>query len=121
MHVYIGFLYRACIHVGSSNRYVLATVLYRIYTGTYWYIGTYSTVLSILNRTLAIDETTRRRRHRASVRVRFSALRRATASYFEHCHNLLTMSLAKLLDPFVKPAARFYQARLTKELNKMGM
>ena len=30
------------------------------------------------------------------------------------------MSLQKLLDPLMKPAARFYQARLGKELNKMG-
>ena len=29
--------------------------------------------------------------------------------------------LTKILDPFMKPAAKFYQARLSKELNKMGM
>ncbi|CAJ1958004.1 unnamed protein product [Cylindrotheca closterium] len=31
------------------------------------------------------------------------------------------MSLQKLLDPLMKPAARFYKARLGKELNKMGL
>jgi hypothetical protein len=30
------------------------------------------------------------------------------------------MSLEKLLQPLLKPAARFYKARLSKELNKMG-
>lgn len=30
------------------------------------------------------------------------------------------MSLQKLLDPFMKPAARFYKARVSRELNKMG-
>ena len=28
--------------------------------------------------------------------------------------------LMKMLDPLLKPAARFYQAQLAKDLNKMG-
>lgn len=36
-------------------------------------------------------------------------------------HTTTVMSLMKLLDPLIKPAAKFYQARLALELNKMGM
>eukprot|EP00980_Cylindrotheca_fusiformis_P021478 scaffold8353_cov138-Cylindrotheca_fusiformis.AAC.9 len=31
------------------------------------------------------------------------------------------MSLQKFLDPLLKPASKFYKARLSKELNKMGL
>lgn len=37
-----------------------------------------------------------------------------------YCIDEATMSLQKILEPLMKPAARFYQARLGKELNKMG-